>query len=109
MRHSRRWRSSPTSARCRGPRSRASEGLPQTSAVAGLVERGLIAEAGRDKGGGAIRYESTPLFERVFGLTGLSELPRSMTSPTPTKASASARTSRRPPRRVAAPSRGARC
>jgi chromosome segregation and condensation protein ScpB len=44
--------------------------------VAGLVERGLIAEAGRDKEGGAIRYEATPLFERVFGLAGLSELPR---------------------------------
>ena len=25
---------------------------------------------------GAIRYETTPLFERVFGLAGLSELPR---------------------------------
>jgi len=51
-------------------------GVAADSAVAGLVERGLIAEAGRDKEGGAIRYESTPLFERVFGLTGLSELPR---------------------------------
>ena len=51
-------------------------GVAADSAVAGLVERGLIAEAGRDKDGGAIRYEATPLFERVFGLTGLSELPR---------------------------------
>jgi segregation and condensation protein B len=51
-------------------------GVAADSAVAGLVERGLIAEAGRDKEGGAIRYEATPLFERVFGLTGLSELPR---------------------------------
>jgi segregation and condensation protein B len=51
-------------------------GVAADSAVAGLVERGLIAEAGRDKEGGAIRYETTPLFERVFGLTGLSELPR---------------------------------
>jgi segregation and condensation protein B len=49
-------------------------GVAADSAVAGLVERGLIAEAGRE--GGAIRYETTPLFERVFGLTGLSELPR---------------------------------
>ena len=51
-------------------------GVAADSAVAGLVERGLIAEAGRDKEGGAIRYETTPLFERVFGLAGLSELPR---------------------------------
>jgi segregation and condensation protein B len=47
------------------------------SAVAGLVERGLIAEAGReDAPGGAVRYKATPLFERVFGLESLSELPR---------------------------------
>src|ERR671929_231675 len=38
-------------------------GVAADSAVAGLVERGLIAEAGREKEGGAIRYESTPLFE----------------------------------------------
>jgi segregation and condensation protein B len=47
------------------------------SVVAGLVERGLIAEAGREEGvGGAVRYRATPLFERVFGLESLSELPR---------------------------------
>ncbi|MEO8291123.1 MAG: SMC-Scp complex subunit ScpB [Gaiellaceae bacterium] len=51
-------------------------GVAADSAVAGLLERGLIAEAGRDKEGGAVRYQATPLFERVFGLTGLSELPR---------------------------------
>jgi segregation and condensation protein B len=45
--------------------------------VAGLLERGLIAEAGREDGaGGAIRYRTTPLFERVFGLESLSQLPR---------------------------------
>jgi segregation and condensation protein B len=45
--------------------------------VASLVERGLIAEAGRDDAaGGAIRYRTTPLFERVFGLESLSQLPR---------------------------------
>jgi chromosome segregation and condensation protein ScpB len=45
--------------------------------VAGLLERGLIAEAGRDDGaGGAVRYRVTPLFERVFGLESLSALPR---------------------------------
>ena len=52
-------------------------GVAADSAVAGLVERGLIAEAGRsDEPGGAVRYRTTPLFERVFGLESLSELPR---------------------------------
>jgi segregation and condensation protein B len=50
-------------------------GVAADSAVAGLVERGLIAETGRDDEGGAIRYAATPLFERVFGLGSLSELP----------------------------------
>ncbi len=52
-------------------------GVAADSAVANLVERGLISEAGReDGGGGAVRYRTTPLFERVFGLESLSELPR---------------------------------
>jgi segregation and condensation protein B len=52
-------------------------GVAADSAVAGLVERGLIAEAGRDDGvGGAIKYRTTPMFERVFGLESLSQLPR---------------------------------
>ena len=52
-------------------------GVSADSAVANLVERGLISEAGRDDGAsGAIRYRTTPLFERVFGLESLSELPR---------------------------------
>lgn len=51
-------------------------GVSADSAVASLVERGLIAEAGRDDEGGAIRYKTTPLFERVFGLESLSQLPR---------------------------------
>jgi segregation and condensation protein B len=52
-------------------------GVAADSVVAGLVERGLIAEAGREDGtGGAIRYRTTPLFERVFGLESLSQLPR---------------------------------
>ena len=50
-------------------------GVAADSVVAGLVERGLIAEAGREDGG-AVRYRATPLFERVFGLESLSELPR---------------------------------
>jgi segregation and condensation protein B len=52
-------------------------GVAADSTVAGLLERGLIAEAGRDDGaGGAVRYRTTPLFERVFGLESLSQLPR---------------------------------
>jgi segregation and condensation protein B len=51
-------------------------GVAADSVVAGLVERGLIAEAGREAALGAIRYRTTPLFERVFGLESLSALPR---------------------------------
>ena len=52
-------------------------GVAADSVVAGLLERGLIAEAGRDENaGGAVRYRTTPLFERVFGLESLSALPR---------------------------------
>ncbi len=51
-------------------------GVSADSAVANLVERGLIAESGRDDAAGAIRYRTTPLFERVFGLESLSQLPR---------------------------------
>jgi segregation and condensation protein B len=53
-------------------------GVAADSAVANLLERGLIAEAGRDDPavGGAIKYRTTPLFERVFGLESLSALPR---------------------------------
>ena len=52
-------------------------GVAADSAVAGLVERGMIAEAGRESApGGAVRYRTTPLFERVFGLESLASLPR---------------------------------
>ena len=52
-------------------------GVAADSAVASLVERGLIAEAGREHGpGGAVRYRVTSLFERVFGLESLAALPR---------------------------------
>jgi segregation and condensation protein B len=51
-------------------------GVSADSTVASLVERGLIAEGGRDDAAGAIRYRTTPLFERVFGLESLAALPR---------------------------------
>jgi len=62
---------------CTRPAIARIRGVAADSAVAGLVERGLITEAGRDDGtGGAIRYRTTPMFERVFGLESLSQLPR---------------------------------
>jgi len=61
---------------CSRPEIARIRGVAADSAVAGLVERGLIAEAGRDDEAGAVRYRTTPLFERVFGLDSLSELPR---------------------------------
>ena len=61
---------------CSRPEIARIRGVAADSAVAGLIERGLIVEAGRDDLGGAVRYRTTPLFERVFGLESLSELPR---------------------------------
>lgn len=62
---------------CTRPEIARIRGVAADSAVAGLVERGLISEAGRGDGvGGAVRYRTTPLFERVFGLESLSQLPR---------------------------------
>jgi segregation and condensation protein B len=51
-------------------------GVNVDGVVAGLLERGLLAEAGRDHELGAVRYRTTPLFERVFGLESLAALPR---------------------------------
>jgi segregation and condensation protein B len=63
-----------------GPMSRPEiariRGVNVDGVVAGLVERGLIAEGGRDDEFGAIRYRTTPLFERIFGLESLAALPR---------------------------------
>jgi segregation and condensation protein B len=62
---------------CSRPEIARIRGVAADSAVASLVERGLIAEAGRESGpGGAVRYRTTPLFERVFGLESLAALPR---------------------------------
>ena len=62
---------------CTRPEIARIRGVAADSAVAGLVERGLITESGRDDGvGGAIKYKTTPMFERVFGLESLSQLPR---------------------------------
>jgi segregation and condensation protein B len=61
---------------CSRPEIARIRGVAADAAVAGLVERGLIAEAGRDGPGGAVRYRTTPLFERVFALDSLAALPR---------------------------------
>jgi len=62
---------------CTRPEITRIRGVAAEATVANLLERGLIAESGRDDGpGGAVRYRVTPLFERVFGLGNLAELPR---------------------------------
>jgi segregation and condensation protein B len=58
-------------------------GVASESAVATLTERGLIEESGRSRFG-AIVYRTTPLFEKLFGLSALDELPDpSRFDPTP--------------------------
>jgi segregation and condensation protein B len=49
-------------------------GVNPESALATLLERGLIADAGRSKFG-AVIFRTTELFERLFGLEGLDKLP----------------------------------
>jgi segregation and condensation protein B len=49
-------------------------GVSSESGVATLVERGLIEEHGRSRFG-AVIYRTTELFERLFGLSGLDDLP----------------------------------
>ena len=48
--------------------------MASESAVGTLLERGLIQEAGRSQFG-AILYRTTELFQKLFGLTGLDQLP----------------------------------
>jgi segregation and condensation protein B len=52
-------------------------GVSADAAVAGLLERGIIEEAGRtDERGGAVLYRTTSVFDRVFGLErGIEDLP----------------------------------
>lgn len=58
-------------------------GVSSESAVQTLGERGLIEEAGRSRFG-AVIYRTTELFERLFGLRGLEDLPDvSAFDPTP--------------------------
>jgi segregation and condensation protein B len=58
-------------------------GVSSESAVQTLVDRGLIEEAGRSQFGAAI-FKTSELFERLFGLSGLDQLPDpSQFDPTP--------------------------
>jgi len=58
-------------------------GVSSESAVQTLAERGLIEESGRSRFGAAI-FKTTELFERLFGLAGLEQLPDpSRFDPTP--------------------------
>ncbi|MGE5407661.1 MAG: SMC-Scp complex subunit ScpB [Syntrophothermus sp.] len=49
-------------------------GVSSESAVQTLSERGLIEESGRSRFGAAI-FKTSELFERLFGLSGLDQLP----------------------------------
>jgi len=49
-------------------------GVSSDSTVASLADRGLIAEKGRTEIG-AVTFTTTTLFEKLFGLEGLDELP----------------------------------
>ena len=49
-------------------------GVGSESAVGTLLERGLIEESGRSRFGAAI-YRTSDLFQRLFGLNALDELP----------------------------------
>jgi segregation and condensation protein B len=49
-------------------------GVAAESACATLLERGLVEESGRSQFG-AVLYRTTPLFLKLFGLSGLDALP----------------------------------
>jgi len=49
-------------------------GVNAESAAATLLERGLVEESGRSQFG-AVLYRTTELFQRLFGLASLEELP----------------------------------
>jgi len=58
-------------------------GVSSDSAVSSLTERGMVEESGRSRFG-AVTYATTPLFEKLFGLSGLDALPDpSQFDPTP--------------------------
>jgi segregation and condensation protein B len=50
-------------------------GVAVDSTVNSLLDRGLIEEAGRPQGGGAMRYRTTRRFQERFGLRHAGDLP----------------------------------
>jgi segregation and condensation protein B len=50
-------------------------GVAADATVVSLVERGLLEEAGRPEGGGAMRYRTTRAFQERFDLRGPGDLP----------------------------------
>lgn len=50
-------------------------GVSADATVSSLLERGLLEEAGRPDGGGAMRYRTTRTFQERFGLRGSGDLP----------------------------------
>ncbi len=50
-------------------------GVGADTVVGTLVDKGLLAEAGRHEETGAIRYRTTAAFEKLFGLPDLASLP----------------------------------
>ncbi len=50
-------------------------GVGADTVVNTLVDKGLLMEAGRGEHTGAIKYRTTAVFEKLFGLPGLAALP----------------------------------
>lgn len=50
-------------------------GVGADTVVSNLLDKGLLMESGRAKQTGAVEYRTTPVFEKLFGLAGLEEMP----------------------------------
>ncbi|MHB0914815.1 MAG: SMC-Scp complex subunit ScpB [Thermoleophilia bacterium] len=50
-------------------------GIGADTVVANLLEKGLLEESGRARDTGAVKYRTTRVFEKLFGLAEVSELP----------------------------------
>lgn len=50
-------------------------GIGADTVVASLLEKGLLEESGRARDTGAVKYRTTRVFEKLFGLAEVSELP----------------------------------
>lgn len=50
-------------------------GVGADTVVANLLDKGLVEEAGRHQQSGAVKYRTTAVFEKLFGLASLDDLP----------------------------------